>query len=104
MLAVVVSGLAFAAGCKHHKCGHHGQCDSCTEARPFLPSAPRSPYLLPPAGVPTTPAPAPGGSSVFPPVGPTDLRNYPPPEIDLKAEPKVLLPDPIPGSGSSRSS
>jgi protein tyrosine phosphatase (PTP) superfamily phosphohydrolase (DUF442 family) len=104
MLAFVVFGLALAAGCKHHRCGHHGRnCDPCTDtARPFLPSAPRSPFLLPPAGVPTTPAPAPGGSSVIPPVGPMDLRNYPPP-MNLKPAPEVLLPDPLPGNGSSRS-
>ncbi len=40
---------------------------------------------------------------------PSDPRNYPPPEIDpLRSRPgpapEVLFPDPIPGSGSSRSS
>jgi hypothetical protein len=104
MFAFVISGLALAAGCKHHKCGHHGRnCDPCDNMRPALPQAPRSPFLLPPAGVPTTPAPSPGGSSVIPPVGPMDLRNYPPP-MNLKPAPEVLLPDPIPGNGSSRSS
>ena len=34
-----------------------------------------------------------------PPVGPMDLRNYPP----ARPAPEVLLPDPIPGTGSSRS-
>ena len=96
-LAALALGMVVAAGCKH-KCGHHG--GACCEPRPYLPSAPGgSPYLLPPAGVPTTPAP--GGASVVPPVGPTDLRNYPPPG-DLKPAPEVLLPDPVPGTGSSR--
>jgi protein tyrosine phosphatase (PTP) superfamily phosphohydrolase (DUF442 family) len=92
-IATAAFGLAVAAGC-HHKCGHHN-CDACRDAKPRIPAAPGSPYLLPPAGLPTTPAPGPGTG--IPPVGPSDLRNYPP------SRPEVLYPDPIPGSGSSRS-
>lgn len=92
MLSVAALGLAFAAGCKH-KCGH---CSSCRDNRPLPPPPGGNPYLLPPAGLPTTPAP---GSTV-PPVGPSDLRNYPP---SGQPSPEVLYPDPIPGTGSSRS-
>ena len=94
VVATAAIGFAFAAGCKH-KCGHH--CDACHDSRPKIPTTPGSPYLLPPAGVPTTPAPGPGAG--IPPVGPSDLRNYPP----ARPAPEVLYPDPIPGSGSSRS-
>jgi protein tyrosine phosphatase (PTP) superfamily phosphohydrolase (DUF442 family) len=94
MLAIAIVGFAFVAGCKH-KCGHH--CNSCRDARP-LPPPGGNPYLLPPAGLPTTPAPGPSPS--IPPVGPSDLRNYPPPG---QSGPEVLYPDPIPGTGSSRS-
>jgi protein tyrosine phosphatase (PTP) superfamily phosphohydrolase (DUF442 family) len=96
MLTAVAVGFVFAAGCKH-KCGHH--CNSCRDGRPLSagPATPGNPFLLPPAGLPTTPGP---GSSI-PPVGPSDLRNYPPPG---QSGPEVLYPDPIPGTGSSRSS
>jgi hypothetical protein len=98
IVAAILFGLAFAAGCKH-KCGHHHF--HHRDAKPCCPpgSAPAvgNPYLLPPAGVPTTPAPVPGPAVGVPPVGPMDLRNYSPP-----AKPEVLLPDPIPGTGSSR--
>lgn len=101
LMLVTVFGAAFAAGCKHKCC----KPDPCAQpSRPFLPSAPNNPYLLPPAGVPTTPVP-PGGATVVPPVGP---RNYPPPDFGPmtpgKPPPEVLFPDPIPGGGSSRSS
>jgi protein tyrosine phosphatase (PTP) superfamily phosphohydrolase (DUF442 family) len=93
ILAVAVSSLALAAGC-HHKCchQHHG----LFHHHKPVPAGPGNPYLLPPTGLPTTPAPGP--SAVVPPVGPTDLRNYQP----VRPAPEVLLPDPIPGSGSSR--
>jgi hypothetical protein len=94
IVAAIVVGIAFAAGCKH-KCGHH---HLHHDSKPCCPpgSAPSAgnPYLLPPAGLPTTPAPA-----TVPPVGPSDLRNYPP----ARPAPEVLLPDPYPGTGSSRS-
>jgi protein tyrosine phosphatase (PTP) superfamily phosphohydrolase (DUF442 family) len=48
--------------------------------------------------LPTTPAPGPGAT--VPSVGPSDLRNYPP---SGQPSPEVLYPDPIPGTGSSRS-
>src|SRR5262249_29144241 len=92
-------------GCQHNCCSN----DVSRQPRPYLPPAPNSPYLLPPAGLPTTPAP-PGGSSVVPPVGPGDSRNYPPPDFGAmtptptKPPPQILFPDPLPGGGSSRSS
>lgn len=96
IVAAALFGLAITAGCKH-KCGHHHF--HHRDAKPCCPpgSAPAvgNPYLLPPAGVPTTPAPGP--ASGIPPVGPMDLRNYPPPPRT-----EVLLPDPVPGTGSSR--
>ena len=97
MLAAVALGFTLTAGCKH-KCGHH--CDACRDTRPLPPpsAGPGNPYLLPPAGLPTTPAPGPG--STIPPVGPADLRNYAPSD---RSVPEVLYPDPISGSGSSRS-
>jgi protein tyrosine phosphatase (PTP) superfamily phosphohydrolase (DUF442 family) len=95
ILAAAASGLIFATGC-HHKCGH---CSSCTEARPYMPPPPTNsgnPILLPPTRFPT--APAPGGMGVVPPVGPSDLSNYPP----TRPAPEVLLPDSLPGGGSSQ--
>jgi len=91
LLAGAAFALALSAGCKH-KCGHHR--DPCRDSRP-LPPPVGSPVLLPPANVPTAPGPGAG----IPPVGPpADLRNYPP----VRPQPEVLLPDPIPGGGSSR--
>lgn len=92
MFAAVVTGLVFVAGCKHKCCLN----DPGRRPQPYLPQAPNTPFLLPPAGVPTTPAP--GGGAVVPPVGPADLRNYQPPPAAGKPAPEVLLPDPIPGA------
>ena len=92
IFAAAATSLILAAGCKHKCCLN----DPGRRPQPYLPPAPNSPFLLPPAGVPTTPAPGPG--AVVPPVGPSDLRNYQPPG---KPAPEVLLPDPIPGSSSS---
>jgi hypothetical protein len=102
LIAAAATGIVFAAGCKH-KCWHKKP-DCCPPA-PFRPAAPGNPYLLPPANLPTTPTPipGPGSDSVIPPVGPPDLRNYPPPVIPGKPGPELILPEPIPGSGSSRS-
>jgi protein tyrosine phosphatase (PTP) superfamily phosphohydrolase (DUF442 family) len=36
-------------------------------------------------------------------VGPSDIRNYPPPSPSLKPSTDVLFPDPLPGGTSSRS-
>jgi protein tyrosine phosphatase (PTP) superfamily phosphohydrolase (DUF442 family) len=92
--------LLFAAGCRH-KCALN---DPHHRPSPYRPQAPNSPYLLPPAGVPTTPLP--GGSTLIPGVAPgvpTDPRNFQPPGGGRPA-PEVLFPDPLPGGGSSRSS
>ena len=114
LLLVAVAGLALGTGCRHRCCR---PCDSFRPA-PFRPPAPPGPpasgrpYLLPPAGVPTIPAPE--GLDLVPPVGPgapADPRNYPPPVLGpaptnpAPARPpaEILLPDPIPGNGSSRS-
>jgi hypothetical protein len=104
MLITAVLGLSFTAGCKHKCCLN----DRGRRPQPYLPTAPNSPYLLPPAGLPTTPAPfspPPGidSGSVVPPVGPTDLRQYGPIPGPAKPAPEILLPDPIPGGSSSRS-
>ena len=99
LIVTFASGLVFAAGC-HHKCHHHDSC--CPSGR--VPAGTGSPFLLPPAGVPTTPAP---GGAVVPGVGPADVRGYPPPSFDplrpgTRPAPEVLFPDPLPGTGSSR--
>jgi hypothetical protein len=93
VLAIAATCIVFAAGCKHH-C--FKKCNPCGDSGPPLPRSATNPYLLPPAGLPTTPAPAPNAG--IPPVGPMDLRNYPPPG---RPAPEVLLPDPIPGASSS---
>lgn len=105
LMIAVAAGLIVATGCRHRCCR---PASNSPPPRPFLPSAPSSPYLLPPAGVPT--APAPGNSSVVPPVGPVDPRNYPPPVLDpitpapsTKPPTEILFPDPLPGGSSSRS-
>lgn len=110
LTAAAALGLLFAAGCRHKCCRKESCCPPAT-ARPFLPSAPGgagNTILLPPAGVPTTPAP--GGGSLVPSVGPGGTSNFPPPDLGLgapvkpmKPAPEVLLPDPPPGGGSSRS-
>lgn len=91
--------LAGTVGCRH-RCCHLNDPDK--RPRPFLPEAPRNPTLLPPAGVPTTPAP-----SVLPPTG---SSNFPPPALDLqpapgpapKGGPELLFPESPPGSSSAR--
>lgn len=100
MLAAVAALLVGAVGCRH-RCCHLNDPDK--RPRPFLPEAPRNPALLPPAGVPTTPAPS---------VGPQPgSSNFPPPALDLPPNPgtapksggpDVLFPDPLPGSSSGR--
>jgi protein tyrosine phosphatase (PTP) superfamily phosphohydrolase (DUF442 family) len=92
MLLLASAALLVAfAGCRHH-C--RKPCDTCGPG----PSGARSPILLPPAGVPTTPSPVPS-------VGPS---GYPPPAGVVPAPapngsgPQVLFPDPLPGSASSR--
>ncbi|MBP3959266.1 hypothetical protein J8F10_28815 [Gemmata sp. G18] len=94
MLVAVAALVVGAAGCRH-KCCHLNEPGN--RPQPFLPSAPRNSILLPPAGVPTSPAPSvqpPGGSS-----------NFPPP--DIGAPPKsggaeTLFPDPLPANPSAR--
>jgi len=119
MIAATIAGVVFASGCRQRCCLN----DPGRRPNPYRPQAPNSPFLLPPAGVPTTPGPTPlppppgGGNPFIPGVGPApvvDPRNYPPPSFDLppnpspspsaKPAPEVLLPDPLPGSGPSRSS
>ncbi len=95
MLVAVAALMAGAVGCRH-KCCHLNEPGN--RPQPFLPNPPRNSILLPPAGVPTSPAPSgqpPGGSS-----------NFPPPEIgtpDPKSSgPEKLFPDPLPGNPSAR--
>src|SRR5262245_58691141 len=98
LLATVAAGLMVGViGC-HHKCHHHK--DQCCPPATATPG--RSPILLPPAGVPTTPgAPVPsvqpGPSGYIPPPA---LMEPPAP----KSGPEVLFPDPLPGGPSSRTS
>lgn len=112
ILAAAAVALACATGCRHKCCFN----EPGMRPNPYRPSAPNSPFLLPPAGVPTTPAPVPApepsGGGVVPNVAPVDPRNYPPPSFappaatlqpPAKPAPEVLLPDPIPGGASSRS-
>lgn len=110
MIAAIASVLLVSIGCRHRCCLN----DPDKRPNPYRPQAPNSPFLLPPAGVPTTPAPVnpPGGGSIVPGVGPTDPRNYyPPPDFappsgnsqGNKPPAEVLLPDPLPNGASSRS-
>ena len=98
-IAAAAAVLVLAPGCRHKCCLN----DRNVNSTPFRPQAPNTPYLLPPTNVPTTP----DGSSVVPGVGPGGPRNYPSPNLDpllpSKPAPEVLLPDPLPGGGSSRS-
>ena len=99
LLTTAASALIFSAGCRHRCCLNDPQ----NRPAPYRPQAPNSPFLLPPAGLPTapTPVPAPAADAIVPGVGPTDMRNYtPPPSPSTKPAPEVLLPDPIPGSSS----
>jgi hypothetical protein len=93
LLGASVAVLVAVAGC-HHKCLKKDDC--CGNPPP--PIGMRGPATLPPPGVPTQPLPAvPGPApSVFP--GPS---GYLPPTTDGSG-PKVLFPDPLPGSSSSR--
>jgi len=91
LLATTASGLVFTVGCRHRCCLN----DPENRPAPFRPQAPNSPFLLPPAGVPTTPAPFTG--PIVPGVGPGG------PSPSTRPAPEVLLPDPIPGNASSRS-
>ncbi len=99
MLVAVAALLVGAVGCRH-------RCHLNEEGRrpaPFLPSAPRNPTLLPPAGLPTQPAPSvlPPGSSNFPPPASLDPLTTPNP-APKGSGPEVLFPDPLPGGASSR--
>jgi protein tyrosine phosphatase (PTP) superfamily phosphohydrolase (DUF442 family) len=99
LFLIAVSGIAFATGCQQTCCLNKPDC----RPKPFQPSAPSGPYLLPPSNLPTTPAPT---GAVIPSVAPS---NYPPPVLgpiapgpSLKPPPEVLFPDPLPGGPSSR--
>lgn len=101
ILATAASGLLFTASCKHKCCLNDPQ----NRPNPYRPQAPNSPFLLPPAGVPTAPAPVapPSAGPVVPGVGPSATESLAPPSQSAKPAPEVLLPDPIPGGASSRS-
>jgi hypothetical protein len=117
-MILICGGLVVAAGCCKHRCCVS---DRFREPRPFLPAAPRSPYLLPPANVPTTPAPPPASGSFVPPVAPpAETRQYPPAPSWLappaapapapttppaeRPPPEILLPESLPPSANGSSS
>ena len=93
MLLLTSAALLVAvAGCRH-RCHKTDGC--CGAGSGSLPPVPRGPLLLPPAGVPTSPAPSvlpPGPSGFLPPSGTPAPRTGP----------DVLFPDPLPGGTSSR--
>jgi hypothetical protein len=96
LFAAIAASLVLAVGCRH-RCLRKDDC--CPRSGSVSPGA-RSPILLPPAGVPTTPGPVPS-------VGPS---NFPPPSFDpplpgpapKSGGPELLFPDPLPGGMSSR--
>lgn len=113
-MVLIGGGVLVLGGCKHRCCVS----DRFREPRPFLPAAPRSPYLLPPTNVPTTPAPPPGAGNLVPSVTPpAETRQYPPapswlappaspaPTPADRPPPEILLPESLPpgapGSSSS---
>lgn len=92
LLLTSVALLVAFTGCRH-RCHKLHKDDCCP------PSGSRSPVLLPPAGVPTTPGPAPSvGPSGYPP--PVGVVPSPAPAPNGNG-PQVLFPDPLPGSGTS---
>lgn len=113
-VAALVTGSGAAGCCKHRCC----LSDRFREPRPFLPSAPRSPYLLPPANVPTTPAPPTTDATVPPVIPPADNRQYSPtptpswlappaqpaPPSNDRPPPEILLPETYPPAHSGASS
>lgn len=112
LVAAVASGtLLGAVGCRHHKCCTKSPCGPSPT---YLPPAPGGPGTIPPTSLPTTPAPIPAvGPSAAP--QPEFLQprpgNYGPPPGAIptpvpnggRPQPEVLLPDPLPGGASSRS-
>jgi len=113
---IVFCGSVLALGCCKHRCCVS---DRFREPRPFLPAAPRSPYLLPPANVPTTPAPPLANGNLVPPVAPPpETRQYPPapswlapptapapaPRPADRPPPEILLPESLPPSANGSSS
>src|SRR5437016_4152331 len=124
LMSAMASGVLLGAlGCHHHCCR------SGDSPRPYHPPPPGGPFMgapggpgstIPPAGVPITP-----GGTVVPGVGPAggapvprpsdlpppdplfgtpregNFRPAPPPG---QPAPEILLPDPLPGGSSSRSS
>ncbi len=96
LLVAVTALLVGAVGCRH-RCCHLNH--PANRPQPFLPDAPRNPLLLPPAGVPTSPAPEgqPGPSGFTPPATLDPLNPAP-----KGNGPQVLFPDPLPGGSSSR--
>ena len=101
LLLTSVALLVAFTGCRHrcHKLRDRDDC--CPPA-----AGARSPILLPPAGVPTTPGPAspvpsvqPGPSGFLPP--PANVVPSVTPPGNGNGGPQVLFPDPLPGSPSS---
>lgn len=101
LLLASVAVVAALAGCRHH-C--HKWCHKKDDCCP--PAAGSSNILLPPAGVPAAPGPAP-----FPPpanVAPGPSYFAPPPNVvpsplpPRADSPNVLFPDPLPGNPSGR--
>lgn len=125
LIAAVGCGLLFGAvGCRH-RC-----CSKTEAPRPYYPSAPGGSVIgppvrgstIPPTEVPVTPGPsaapfappsvAPSAAPVVPgpapsgglpppdPLAPREGNFRPPPANNGRPQPEVILPDPLPGSGS----
>ncbi|MCS6866615.1 MAG: hypothetical protein RMJ56_02800 [Gemmataceae bacterium] len=99
-LLASVAVVFVLAGCRH-KCQKLFDRDSCCP--PLGGTGPRSPLLLPPTQVPTTPS-SPAPAPFPPPALMPETSNFPPPAaLPPKAHgPDVLLPDPLPGGMSLR--
>lgn len=100
LLLASVAVVFALAGCRH-------KCQKLFDRDSYCPppsiAGPRSPLLLPPTQVPTTPAP-PASTPFPPPAVMPETSNFPPPAaLPPKANgPDVLFPDPLPGGMSLR--
>jgi protein tyrosine phosphatase (PTP) superfamily phosphohydrolase (DUF442 family) len=101
LLIAVASGIVLFTGCRQNCCLN----EPGNRPNPYRPSAPNSPFTLPPTGLPTTPAPQ--GGPFVPGAGQISPQNFPAPDLgplpSNKPPTEVLLPDPLFGNGPARS-